>query len=591
MPEIAKAYVQIVPSAQGMKGSIEAVMGGEADKAGASAGAGFSKAFGGALKGIGTVAAAAFTAAATAATAAAKGVLDTAAIGDNIDKMSQKMGMSAQAYQEWDAIMQHSGTTIESMQAGMKTLATAAETGNKAFEALGISQEQLASMSQEELFGATITALQNVGSETERTYLAGQLLGRGATELGALLNTSAEDTEAMRQRVHELGGVMSDEAVKAAAGLTDSLQDMKTALAGIGRSMASDLLPGVKEVVDGLTEMFGGDSDKGIGMIKEGVSNLLENINAQLPKFLEIGGGIIESIGQAIIENLPEFIKVGVDIIVSLIDSLAENFDQLVDAAVEIILTLADALIENIDKVIEATIRIVTAIVEKLTEPETLEALIEAAIKIIIAIAEGLIKALPQLAEALAKVLANILMTIGKWGVELFEKGKEIVQHIADGIAEAVKNAVNWGRDLIDNFVQGIKDRIQRVIDTIKDLAQQIKDYLGFSEPDIGPLANFHTFAPDMMELFAQGIRDNEHLITDQIADSFDVGTQMIDVGMGAMSTQTLAATPDADRAQAEQPITLMATINLDGQQLWEGLLPYKRFSESLAGVGVINGY
>jgi hypothetical protein len=56
-----------------------------------------------------------------------------ASYGDNIDKMSQKMGMSASAYQEWDAVMQHSGTSMETMKSSMKTLANAAETGNDAF--------------------------------------------------------------------------------------------------------------------------------------------------------------------------------------------------------------------------------------------------------------------------------------------------------------------------------------------------------------------------------------------------------------------------------------------------------------------------
>ena len=114
--------------------------------------------------------------------------------------------------------MQHCGTSIDSMQSSMKTLATAAETGNDAFEVLGLTQEQIAGMDQEQLFSATITALQQVEDDTQRTYLAGQLLGRGATELGALLNTSAEDTEAMRQAVHDLGGVMSNDAVAAADG-------------------------------------------------------------------------------------------------------------------------------------------------------------------------------------------------------------------------------------------------------------------------------------------------------------------------------------------------------------------------------------
>ena len=50
--ELAKAYVQIVPSAQGIKGSITQALGGEADSAGAAAGKGFGGKLIGALKGI-----------------------------------------------------------------------------------------------------------------------------------------------------------------------------------------------------------------------------------------------------------------------------------------------------------------------------------------------------------------------------------------------------------------------------------------------------------------------------------------------------------------------------------------------------------
>ena len=190
------------------------------------------------------IAAAGFAAVTAAAVGATKAISDsitaTAEYGDTVDKMSQKMGVSATAYQEWDFIMQHCGTSMETMKASMKTLATAAENGSEAFERLGISQEQIANMSQEELFNATIAGLQNVTDETERTYLAGQLLGRGATELGALLNMSAEETEEMRQQVHDLGGVMSDEAVAAAAAFQDSLQNLQTAAAGIKRSCAGN---------------------------------------------------------------------------------------------------------------------------------------------------------------------------------------------------------------------------------------------------------------------------------------------------------------------------------------------------------------
>ena len=148
MSDLGKAYVQIVPSAQGISGSISEALGGEAASAGQKAGVSIAGGIGSALKGATTVLAAG-TAAVTGAIV--KGSQEVASYGDNIDKMSQKMGMSAQAYQEWDAVMQHSGTSMEAMKSSMKTLANAAVSNNKAFEELGITQEQLNSMPQSQL--------------------------------------------------------------------------------------------------------------------------------------------------------------------------------------------------------------------------------------------------------------------------------------------------------------------------------------------------------------------------------------------------------------------------------------------------------
>ena len=145
----------------------------------------------------GKIAGAALVAVGTAAVGATKALIDgasaTAQYGDHIDKMSQKLGISATAYQEWDAILQHSGTSIDSMQRGMMTLSKAAENGSESFEKLGISQEDVASMSQEDLFGAVIKGLQGMEEGTERAVLAQELLGGAAKELGPLLNTTAED--------------------------------------------------------------------------------------------------------------------------------------------------------------------------------------------------------------------------------------------------------------------------------------------------------------------------------------------------------------------------------------------------------------
>ena len=368
----------------------------------------------------------------TGITAAAGSV---AAYGDNIDKMSQKMGMSAEAYQEWDAVMQHSGTSIESLQAGMKTLANAVENGNGAFKRLGISQEEITKMSNEELFSATITALQNVDNETERTYLAGQLLGRGATELGALLNTSAEDTQAMKDRVHELGGVMSDEAVKAAARYQDSLQDMKTSFSGLKNNLIGDFLPGLSTVMDGIASLVTGENGAQ-STISNGISQMLETMNSSLPRFFDAGKEVVEAIFQAVIRNLPQMVSGGIEILMSIVDGIINNIDEIIDSTVEVIDAVIDGLTNNLPK------------------------LIEGGVKLTIALAVGLIKAMPQLVKNIPAIIAAIVKGLAAGTSQILEVGKNIVRGIWNGISAMG----GWIREKVTGFFNGIVDGVKGIL-------------------------------------------------------------------------------------------------------------------------------
>lgn len=546
MSEIAKAYVQIIPTTKDMGSNLSSALDGELGSAGEKGGKTWSAAFGGAAKGAVTAVTAVTGATVAMGTAVVKSASATAQYGDNIDKMSQKMGMTAEAYQEWDAVMQHSGTSMETMKASMKTLANAAESGNAAFATLGITEEELATLNQQELFERTIAGLQNMEDGTQRTYVAGQLLGRGATELGALLNTSAEDTQAMRDRVHELGGVMSNEAVKAAAGYQDSLQDMQTAFQGLSRGLTQEFLPGIKTTMDGLAELFTGNGETGLALISQGIDGLLANMTEQLPKFMEIGLGIVESLGTAIIENLPKMAETAIPIITELAKNLIQNLPKIIEAGTEILFALIDGIIEALPELIPAVVEVTLTIVEKLTEPDTLMKLIDAAFQIIGAVAEGLIKALPTLIEKVPTIMGNLLKAILQFLPQLSESGAKLIIELAkglmqgigdivkaignvlgkikDAIMEKVQQAKQWGADLIQNFVGGITSRMSGLMGTVRSIGQGIKNMLGFSEPKEGPLSDFHTYAPDMMQLFAKGIRDNEHLITDQIQRSFSLG-------------------------------------------------------------------
>ncbi len=66
--------------------------------------------------------------------------------------------------------------------------------------------------------------------------------------------------------------------------------------------------------------------------------------------------------------------------------------------------------------------------------------------------------------------------------------------------------AKTWGSDLIQNFIDGIKSKFSFLESCVKGAAETIAKYIHFSEPDVGPLADFNTWMPDMMSQMAQQI-------------------------------------------------------------------------------------
>ena len=569
---IGTAYVQIEPSFDGVVSEVDKHFGG----VGASGGNAFTAGFGKAMSGFGVATAAAGAAIGAIGAKFVSATSDVASYGDNIDKMSQKMGLTAEAYQEWDAVMQHSGTSMETMKASMKTLANAAETGNKAFEELGITQEQIATMSQQDLFEATIAGLQNVTDDTQRTYLAGKLLGRGATELGALLNTSAEDTQAMRDRVRELGGVMSNDAVKASAAFQDQLQDMQTAFQGISRNLMSEFLPSMTQVMSGLTEIFSGNAEGGLAQISDGITSIIDGItNAlpqiadtatqilealataildNLPKLVETGFEILKQLGTYIIENLQTLIETGLQIILQLAMGIAQALPELIPAIVETVIAIATYLIENIDLLIDAAIQLIMGLADGLIN--ALPILIEKAPEIVIKLVEAIIRNAPKILQAGIELIVKLIDGIVKSWTKVFQVGKDIVDKVKDGFSSKLQEAKEWGKDMIQNFIDGIMSKFNALKDSVKKCAQAVKDFLGFSEPEEGPLSNFHTYAPDMMDLFAEGIRENvgtvEQALNDATADIMGAGLDVDAVQNVQMSVNQASTTEGGTFGQIE---------------------------------------
>lgn len=421
--------------------------------------------------------------------------------GDEIDKSSQKLGFSIEAYQEWDAVLQHSGTSIDSLKAGMRTLTNAADSGNEAFQKLGMTQEQVSQMSREELFSNTITALQNVSDETERAQLATELLGRGATELGALLNTTAEETQAMKDRVHELGGVMSDEAVKESAKFKDNLQDMTTALDSVKRNITQQFMPSLNLLMEGFTSLIANEEGAEEKLV-QGFEKLVDGFENAVKKIEPIAKTLIPRIVEFAVKSLPDIANLSLDIVDTLVDTILDNVDELLTAATQIIYSLADGLSIMLPELIPSVINIVFEIVNTLLDNQ--DQLIEAAEQIITAMADGISKAIPTLIEKAPEIMIKLATAIINNLGELLEVPGKIIKTIADGLVHH-----DW-----TETAEAMMDGLVNALDTAQKKVQVWMDNT-FSGGKLygGDIANV-----DSTE-FIQNLEDNKDVVVNAVSD------------------------------------------------------------------------
>lgn len=374
---------------------------------------GFGSKLGSAVKKGSALAVAGITAVATGATVMGKKLYDsanaTADYGDKVDKMSQKIGISAESYQKWDYVMQRAGTSVDNLKMGMKTLSQQAEANSDSFQKLGISQEEVKNLSQEDLFEKTVKGLANMEAGTERTALATELLGRAGADLGPLLNEGSDAIEEQMEIAEKYGMVMSDKTVKASAEFKDSLTTLSMTFQGLKNRMMGEFLPSLTSVTDGLAKLFTGDKS-GLEDIENGISGIGSKLKEILPTMLEIGVSILESLATSIIEALPDLVPVAVDVILSLVDFLVDNVDLLMEAAVQIVLALGTGLIQRAPDLVGAALKLIGSAVKAILNFDWKSV----GTNMIKGIAKGVTNAKKMLVEAVKKV--------GGWALDGIKK-------------------------------------------------------------------------------------------------------------------------------------------------------------------------
>ena len=135
------------------------------------------------------------------------------------------------------------------------------------------------------------------------------------------------------------------------------------------------------------------------------------------------------------------------------------------------------------------------------------------AIAAAIAIGVLLWKNWDKIREVAGNLLEGIKTTIGNVRNAIVTG----IQAAIDWITSLPAEALKWGSDIIDGIVSGIQSAVGRVGEAVKGVADKIKSFLGFSEPEDGPLSDFHTYMPDMIDLMASGITSGKKKVKDAL--------------------------------------------------------------------------
>lgn len=311
---------------------------------------------------------------------------------------------------------------------------------------------------------------------------------------------------------------------QALSGVTTLISELAPDIAAELPQLVSDLLPQIIEagtqifqaLVKGISDNIGTITQAAITAITTIATALIQNTGPLVQSLATI----ITTIAQALPTILPDLINAIVEQIPTVIQAVIDCMPAIIDGTIQIVTAIAEALVDNIDLIIDGAVQIIDALAMSLSDSDTAAKLAQSALEIIGTLTMELLKNLPDILADGILIAVELIKGIAQGMVDYFapvsDALSDMLIDLTDWFSRKWNDFKEWGSDMIQAFIDGIKEKWQSLKDTVCDVASSVKDFLGFSEPDKGPLSNFHTFAPDMMDLFAKGIADNEDTITMQ---------------------------------------------------------------------------
>lgn len=446
------------------------------------------------IKGVGTAAkwgAGIVAAAGSAAVAVGGAAMSAAGAADEVDKMSQKIGLSKEGYQEWAYIMGQNGMEIDKMQTGVKTLVAqmdAAAAGTKTavenFDKLGVSIYDANGnlKDQETMMEEALYALAEMENGTEKARLATELFGKSGSEMMPMLNQGAQAMTDLKDRAHELGLIMSDEAVNAGVVLGDTMDDVKQSVGMVGTKIGAALFPVLQKVLDlalqfmpQVQSIFDSFAPVLIGLMDslmpmlfslvESVFPLVVSlIEALLPSFIQITEAILPVLLEVLEMLLPPLIEIVQALLPPLVQLLQPILDllgpiiTLLQPIIDLVLAVITPLATLITNILTPLISIVTKVIEVALKP--LQAGFEYLSGILTSVVNYAFESVMNKVNTIKGMFSGIIQFIkgvftGDWK-SAWEGVKNIFSTIAEGIGNAFKLPINLIIDLINNFIKGI---------------------------------------------------------------------------------------------------------------------------------------
>lgn len=575
---VASAYVQIVPSAEGIKGSITQALGGEASSAGESLGSTLVGKIKGVIAAAGIGAALGKTLTEGAALQQSIGGVETL-FKDSANTIKQyasqaykTAGVSANSYME--QVTSFSATLLQGL--GGDT-AAAAKYANQAIVQMSDNANKMGTD-----IGAIQYAYQGFAKDNF-TMLDNLKLGYGGTqsEMARLINESGVLGDSVEVTAQTVKDVPFDKIIEAIGVIQDKLgitgttaneaattfsgsfaamqaaasnfmgalmlgQDLQPALNGLATTVTTflvgNLLPAIWNILSAFPSAL-------VTFVQTLVPQLIAAMQQNFPNLMTTGTEMLQSIGSGLVQGIPNFLAQALPMLLQFTGTLRANFGQIVDAGIDLLLNLAQGIANAMPTLIEYIPQIVSNVAGLIND--NAPKILQAGVQIIITLVSGLIQSIPVIIQNMPAIIkaitdtitavnwislgATVVTSIGKGLVSMAGGLKNFMQSTLSGALNIIKSlpkqALQWGKDLISGFVKGITGSIGGVLNAVKNVASTITSYLHFSRPDVGPLRFYEDWMPDMLQGMAKGITANIFRVTgaldtlsNEMTDSMQLG-------------------------------------------------------------------